>query len=171
MKRPLTPHDELIEIDDGMRRQLAAEQARTGLTPGALLKDRTDRPTGLTSGQVNRWMTGEATKAQAAHFAYVLDKWREAANAPPKRRSPRTGRPYGGDGEDWIEITDDHVARLRAALAESGEQVEHFLKGRTDVPDGLTFRIVRGWLYRKAWTMRASHWRYVMERLRGAPEL
>ena len=55
---------------------MKAERDRTGFAGVRLLKNRTDKPEGLTGEKINSWLSGAAKMARSNHIDYALSAWR-----------------------------------------------------------------------------------------------
>ena len=156
-----------------LRRTLKSELKRTGMTVIALLKDADDLPDGVNVRAVNRWIGGLEQPERQSQFDFVLRKLRALPDAPTGPRGHVTGRPgrrHPRAGEEWIEVTAEMRAQLDAEFIRTGMRFDTVLKDVADVPEGLTARILRGWLYDHAKSTRAAHWEFVLHRLMAAPD-
>lgn len=155
-----------------LRRTLKSELKRTGMTAIALLKGADDLPDGVTASVVNRWLGGLAKPRRQSDLDYVLNKLRALPTVPESPRGHAAGRPgrrHPRPGEEWIEVTPDMRAELRAEFERTGLRFDTVLNGASNIPEGLTARVVRGWLYDHAKTTRTAHWEFVMRCLNTAP--
>lgn len=156
-----------------VRHSLKSELKRTGMTVIALLKDAKDLPDGLNVRAVNRWISGSEQPERRSQFDYVLGKLRALPDAPPGLKGHVAGRPgrrHPRPGEEWIEVTAEMATQLRAEMVRTTLSFEAIAYGTAEKPEGLTPRIVRGWLGGDAKTTRKAHWEFVMQRLMIAPD-
>ena len=56
-------------------------------------------------------------------------------------------------------------AQFRAELIRTNADWDRNILSATDIPDGLTYRVLVIWKYLRAKTTRADHWEFVMTRL------
>ena len=155
-----------------LRQTLKSELKRTGMTAIALLQDADDLPDGLDVRAVNRWIAGLAQPDRQSHLDYVFDKLRALPDAPTGSRGHVAGRPgrrHPRPGEEWIEVTPEMRAQLRSEIVRTTLSFDAIAEvdGK---PEGLTPRIVRGWMRGDARTTRAAHWDFVMRWLNAAPD-
>lgn len=166
--------DDHIALTKAVRARLRAEHKRTDVTAMQLLDGAADLPDGLTAGSINRWMNGLIRSAPRCQFDYVIARWAALPDNPnvtadgvPIRKR---GKRYPKASGRWIEVTEAMSANLRAEFARTGADHTKLLSGAADLPEGLTTRIILGWLYRHVQTTRAAHWDYVAARLGAMPD-
>lgn len=69
-------HADTVHVTHEMRERLPSLREETGFGPTALLRGtRHDRPDGLKSDTVKRWLEGKAASARKDHLEYVLSRW------------------------------------------------------------------------------------------------
>lgn len=118
-----------------------------------LLRGATDKPVGLKSDMVRRWMAGQVRDAVPSHVTYILARW---SALPTNKRVP---------------LTPDMRAQLNAEFRRTGIGPVLVLKRAPDVPSGLTHQIIQAWASNrpKPNTVSETHWAYVMGRLSAMP--
>lgn len=164
--------DESARLSAAQRRHLKSELKRTGMTVIALLKDADDLPDGVTVRAVNRWIGGLTQPERQSQFDYVLGKLNALPDVPSGLKGHLAGRPgrrHPRPGEEWTCVTAEMRAQLDAEFMRTGLRFDTVLDDVAEAPDGLTARIVKGWLYDHAKSTRAEHWEFVLRRLRAAP--
>ena len=134
--------------------QLRHHAERTGVGAMKLLRGAKNKPAGLKSDMVIRWMTGKLREAAPDHVAYILARW---AALPTNNRIP---------------LTQDMREQLRAEFLRTGGGPVLLLKRATNTPHGLTSQIIQDWMSDrpKPNTASETHWRYVMDRLGALPD-
>jgi hypothetical protein len=118
----------------------------------SLLRGATDKPAGLSSGMIDSWLGGATGSAKPLHVRYVLARF---AALPTNRDIP---------------LTPGMSAALEADFIRTGTGAGTFLKRRSDLPPGLTWQIILGWIDGTARWVSQAHWEYVTSRLRALPD-
>lgn len=134
--------------------QLRYHAERTGVGAMRLLRGAKDKPAGLKSDMVGRWMTGKLREAAPDHVAYILARW---ATLPTNNRIP---------------LTAEMRAQLRAEFRRTGSGPVLLMKRAPDIPPGLTHQIIQDWVSNrpKPHTASETHWNYVSGRLGAMPD-
>ncbi len=140
------PDDPIIPITPALRAEMKAEVKRTGLGPAALLRGiRPSEVSGLGSGNVRSWLSGEVSKANRDSVAFVLERWRALPSVE----------------DAWMLVDADERERWRAKLKEAGVAQTALLSGRDDVPAGLTAGIVYAQFAREPRRLRREYYDYI----------
>jgi hypothetical protein len=142
-------NDETVAITNEIKQKLKREKLRTGLSAIALFKSEIDIPIGLTSGVVNRWLSGLTKTASRNHLDYVIGKWSDRQDDAGRvsidgSRTITRGRKFPKPSEEWINVTDEMAAHLRAEFVRTGVDYTSMLDDVSEVPDGLSSRIIKG---------------------------
>lgn len=115
--------NDYIPITQEIIDTLLEQQKRTGFGSSEILKGRDpEKPMGLNSGMVGKWLRGKIKSAKAAHVDYVMRKWKELPD----------------NSINYIELTAEKRSRLREKHKETGLSQKKLLSNRSDIPDGLT---------------------------------
>ena len=139
-----------IEITQDTRSILKTYRKKTGITPHKLLQLSKPVPKKLDASLIRSWITGKVTVAKKEHLEFVLQQWEKLS---------------AGKAE-FVEITPELLAVLRDYKDRLGVWASALLKGKQDVPEGLTINVMSGWLEGRTKTLRVSHLEYVLETYR-----
>lgn len=107
-----------VSITEEIRAELKRLNAETGVGPQRLLKGKADRPKGLNSAIIYRWLDGTIRTAMAEHLDFVLREWQNETSLEP--------------------LTDDDLAKLDSELKRTGYTPTSLLNHLSNVPNGLT---------------------------------
>ncbi|MEM9359172.1 MAG: hypothetical protein AAGB04_23555 [Pseudomonadota bacterium] len=141
---------ELTDITPELRERMKAEAARTGVGPYALLRGVRQSETHSPSAAiVSHWMHGRIVTGRLEHVDFVLGKW---ASLPD-------------EGEIWIVATQEAIDVIRQELLRTGISQRKVLRGRNDLPPGLTFSKFEGFLNGKYKKFRKAHYAYILDLL------
>lgn len=158
-----------------MRKELRGHWKRTGVSTRRVLEAHPPIPNGLTVAIVNDWIANRVHVARPSHWNHVIKLWSALpdGDAHKKRMASRqkgSGRPRYVDGVKWIPLTPDMSAQFRAEMIRTNADWDRNILSATDIPDGLTYRVLVIWKYLRAKTTRADHWEFVMKRLAAMPD-
>lgn len=142
---------ERTQITDGLLHTLKGHQERTGIGPATLLSGCKDRPGCLTGALIRSWMSGSTKSARRDHLEFVLRRWASLKDDPT------------------IPITSSMRRELKAHIDRTGLGVHSLLKGRDNVPEGLTGPKAVHWHQGKQKRVREDHWCYVMALFEETP--
>lgn len=145
---------------------IKAELARTGLNFVTVLADAPDCPPGLTWQNIRSWIYLTGRNVHEAHWAYVMARLRGFPDAPPQTASPTARVP---DGEIWLPLTAEMIARLRVEKDRTGVGAIRLLEGAPDIPPGLTYHMIGNWLGGENMTVEAEHFNYALTRWAALP--
>ncbi len=150
----------LIPVTRKMRLRLKAEQERTGKTPTALLKGRSDIPEGLTHKDVLNWldMYGPAIKAFDSHINYIFDCYAEEVDKV--RMSKKSTR---------VKITGLYLKQLNTEILRTGTPISELLNNAEDIPEGLTKNIVGLWRLKRTKTAFPEYLDFVLKSYQVLP--
>lgn len=130
------------EADSRFRDIVQSEILRTGVRPGRLLgASSSNKPEGLSSYAVSRWMKGTGPQIAQSYLAYLLDQYA----ALPTIRSVRA------------PISDIFRQNLEAERRRTGFSSARLLAESKDPPEGLTANMINSWLTGGAKTALKSH--------------
>lgn len=148
------PQYEFVEVTEDVSSMLRAYRDQSGVGPYALLRGRrADRPKGLKSPMVQRWLEGQAGGVRKDHLDFVLARWRAVING----------------SRDRVPITGDYLAQLQLHRTRSGVGPTKLLALAGGVPDGLSVAMLRNWINGKIGTARRDHLQFVLERWAALP--
>ena len=147
------PQYEFVEVTEDVSLMLRAYRDQSGVGPYALLRGRrADRPKGLKSPMVQRWLEGQAGGVRKDHLDFVLARWRAVING----------------SRDRVPITGDYLAQLQLHRTRSGVGPTKLLT-LGGVPDSLSVAMLRNWINGKIGTARRDHLEFVLERWAALP--
>lgn len=176
-KKASVPSDpsNAIPLTSTLKGKIKAEIKRTGITARMLLANDIEKPEGLTSSMINRWIGGVIKTASQAHLDYVLQKWSGLADNAGRVLSegillPTSRSKFASASSKPIAITKKMSLFLRAEFERTGMSPHNFMDNIENVPDGLTSRIIQGWLYQHAKTGNAAFWNFVQTHLKSRPD-
>lgn len=153
-----------IKLTKDRLEALAKERRRSGKAARALLRGAKDKPQGLNAGIIANWFHGPTKAARTDHYEYALTLWR---NAPDKIDKSAQARKRKAKVQAMREakplIPDKILQKLRAERERTG-QVGTLLKGRNDIPKGLSANMISAWLSRASKSAYPKHIDYVLER-------
>lgn len=136
--------DHAVKITQAHIARLKELKDATGLTPDKLLKARTDIPENLSDKTIWNWMNGSAKTALQSHLDYTFAAYEEIQNTNIKAA--------------------DFLPELRAHKARTRINIRLLLKDATDMPEGLTPRVVDIWFQGAIKTARKDHVEYVLKK-------
>ena len=133
--------EDIVNITEKIKAELADHRARTGIGPHKLLKNtRHQRPPGLRANIVSNWIEGKNKTLRQSHLDYILKLW----SALP-------------DGADRIEITPQIKAELNQYRQITGVGSHAITTVYDDCPKGLSSGIIQYWLDGKIKTANRRH--------------
>lgn len=148
---PLIQQGDRVVLNDTARERLRELQDASGLGAVRLLdeaaQDGQTIPEGLKHTAILQWMNGATQSAKAAHLAFVVERWREAA----------------ARGLEWVDLTPEIQAQL-IPMREAGLIPGKILNDAPDKPDGLTPAIISRWLSGKVKRVRVDYLEWVLGR-------
>lgn len=159
------PAVEMVAITPSILQALHQEKVRTGLGAIRLLRSGTNRPDGLTHRMVQAWLDGGTRTARKDHLEFALETWRshETRKVPkPPRRSLATE-------SDYAILQPKDREFLHAQKDRTGRGTHSLLANMPDVPDGLTPRVIEGWLDGRCRKARKDHLAYVRKLWKRLP--
>ena len=149
--------DSVIPITPDMRKALCDEKDRTGIGGEALLNYADeDIPSGLKNTTIKGWMRGQSRTANETHYDFVMQLYSTLTPEKIYRR-----RYLEKDGH--VELTKEIISTLKALKRDSGISTMRLLKGRKDIPKGLTSAIINRWISGDMKTARKGHFDYVVK--------
>ena len=152
----LLPQYEFAEITPEIHKNLIKLKRQSGIGAGALLRNtRKERPEGLSSIHINRWLKGSGKKVRKDYLDYVLERW-EILSVSSKRRIP---------------LTKDMIGKLKYNNVRSGVSPEKLLKNANKVPEGLNFSIIAMWLCGNTETAQKNYWEFVLDLWETQPRI
>ncbi len=137
---PLTPE---------IRQKLRAHIERTGVGPQALLRGAGDKPQGLSSSVISKWLAGGKT-ARRDHLAYVMHRWETV--------------------DPVVPVTPLVLQALQLHKDRTGLTPEPLLRSAKTLPSGLTTSIVRSWLEGRVKRAKRSHLDFVLAQWERCPD-
>ena len=167
-----------VIITPKMHEALLAERDRVGI--GAILLFKftdEDAPKGLSPIMVSRWMKGKSYLSDIAYYEFVMRAY--AAFTPEEATRQKEGyRRRSLEKDTHIELTREIISTLKALKQDSGISTMRLLKGRKDIPKGLTSAMINRWTSGHMKTARKAHfdyvvklWREIDKRLSLTPEM
>lgn len=147
------PDDKKISLKDDFVAALAKEVQRTGMGPKALFNDRNDIPDKLKPQIVVSWLTKASKVARTTHIKYVTELY---AATPDSTRRP---------------ITEEFAQWIESQIKRTGMSPETLLKNRTDVPDGLSARMIKRWRVMESDTAEEAHMDYIKQQYDAQPDI
>ena len=133
---------------------LQSEHDRTGIGPSALLRGTSgERPSGLSSTQINGWLRGTAKTAKRRYLNYVLDLW---ASLP--------------DQGDKVPVTTELRATMQAEINRTGISLPKLVKMARKPPNDLNSDTVQRAIYGQAETLDRSHFDWLTQQWRQCPD-
>ncbi len=133
-----------------MRALLQSHKRRTGIGEVALLRGAADKPDGLTSDTIAKWMRGDSATGRKDHVEYVLRRWDESDCRFP--------------------LTHEIIESLRGHKERTGVGPALLLRGRKFLPLRLKPATIESWLSGAAESARASHLKTVLELWAALPD-
>ena len=112
---------------------------------------------------VLRWLAGQTKFARKDYLDYVLEKWRSLPDRDPSGTKPR--RPH----TEYVAVDWRVRAMLKKHRDRTGRGTHSLLSRANDVPQGLTPRVIEGWLAGYCKTARKDHLDYVRKLWRRLP--
>lgn len=132
-------------ISDDQRARL--EHYRTlCLLPSGVLEGADDKPKGLTRAVIASWLDGKPKTVREDYLTWVLTRCEDLTR----------------NGTHRVPVTKDTRDWLIALRQRSGVTQTNLLRGRRDVPDGLSAQIITGWINAATKTARKDHLDYVI---------
>lgn len=159
------PTVEIVEITPAVLQALQQEKDRTGLGAIRLLRGVPERPDGLTHNMVQAWLDGATRTARKDHLEFALEAWRSRRS---RKRPKRPKRNLATDS-DYVILLPKDREYLHAQKDRTGRGTHSLLANMPDVPDGLTPRVIEGWLDWRCRTARKDHLAYVRKLWRRPP--
>ncbi len=149
------PQYEFVELTEEIHKKLLGYKESTGIGPQALLRGtQKERPEGLNSGIIKRWLAAPHKKVRKDHLDYVLARWKTLEQLEAKK----------------IIIPDEILQKLHHHWKRTNIGPEKLLKLGSSVPRGLTSPMICQWLYKKTKTAREDHLDFVLEQWEALPE-
>lgn len=169
------PFDTPVPITTAMRRELRRHWQRSGVSTRRVLYGHPPIPNGLTIAMVNDWIANRLHIVCPSHWNHVLKHWSALPDcaAHVKRiadRQRKPGRPRDPEGTERIAVSAAMTVYLRSEMIRTGVDLARDIIDARGAPDGLTIRVVRGWLYHAAKTTRKDHWDFTIRRLHTMPD-
>lgn len=162
--------NEFITMTVSLRRKLALEERRTGISVRAILQDRTDLPDGLTKRDAQRLMSGIIKTSPKAHIDYLSNLWLEIADDAGRITSD--GVPVvwtQKHDEHFIPLIDAMIAQLHAEMKRTGMTPRAFAMSCAKLPEGLNQAIITDWLHARRKTVSQAYWNFVINALGKLP--
>ncbi|MBK9268076.1 MAG: hypothetical protein IPM67_05235 [Sphingomonadales bacterium] len=163
-------HYIVIPITKAMRKALRGHWKRTGFSTRRVLQAFPPIPNGLTIALVNDWIANRVCVARSRHWDHVIKCWSALPDGEfhrrrfaAKRRGP--GRPVDPKGSKRIHLNAAMAVLLRSELDRTAADIEKDIVQARFAPDGLTKRVIYGWLYLEVKTAREDHWLFVTRHL------
>lgn len=145
-------HADTVHVTHEMRERLLSLREETGFGPTALLRGtRHDRPDGLKSDTVKRWLEGKAASARKDHLEYVLSRWARLASA----------------SQGKVPLDEKTRRELVGHRRRTGVGPLKLLRGSGGVPLGLSANQISGWLSGRVMNVRKDHLDFVARRWAG----
>lgn len=156
---------EIVEITPAFLSALLQEKERTGYGAIRLLRDTPGKPDGLTKHMVEAWLAGGTRSARTDHVEFVLQAWRSKGT----RKTPKRPRRNLATNSDYVILLPKDREYLLAQKNRTGRGTHSLLATAPDVPDGLTPRVIQGWLDGRCRKARKAHLAYVRKLWRRLP--
>ena len=161
------PGTDYVPLTGSIRAELRYQRTRTCVGAGPLLLRRDDKPRGLTASVVGSWLDGRTKSAREHYLHYVLTTWRALPTASTPVSPSRASKPH----REFIAVTPRIRDSLHQHKKRTGRGPHSLLSDMPDVPEGLTPRVIMGWLEGRSKTARWEHIDYVRKLWRRVPTL
>ncbi len=144
-----------VVLTEELIRELKSYKEQSAIGVKSFLKNCKDIPEGLSISIIESWLSGVRKSARKDYFEYVSEKWKDLSISPYR----------------YIKITDRKWEDLNYEKERTNVGALNLFKNIDNIPEGLTYKMVAGWLSKTTGTARKDYFEYVLQKWRLLPSI